>query len=111
MSVDWPMHARRAIHRLGDGDNPDDGHVVKLASGGPHDPVRGVFNSAGITVLDDMTPGVLSSQPSFRAMADELIGVSVGDTLVHDGIDYRIATKPDPEQPSGHITMKLQRKE
>ena len=105
MSVDWETHNRRIIHRFGTA------HEIKPASGAPALSVTGVFMSAGMTVLEADTPGVSVTQPSFRAMADKLAGVAVGDKLTHAGVAYRIATKPDPEQPSGHITMRLERQE
>lgn len=101
MPIDWKAHARRTIEALGE-DCPVPARMV------PPFTVRGIFAASNLTVLEGDRAGVAVMHPTFRAMAEDVADMAVGDAIVCGGVAYTIAEKPEPEQPSDQITMRLQ---
>lgn len=102
MPVDWKAHARRTIEALG-ADCP-----VTPAGSDPPFTVRGIFAAGNMTVLEEERAGVAVMHPTFKAMAEDVADLAVGDAIVCGGVAYTIAEKPQPEQPSDQVTMRLQ---
>lgn len=105
MPIDWKAHERRTIELLGDD------WLLTPAGSDPPFTIRGIFAAAAATVLEEQgVGGVAVLHPTFRTMAADLGDAGVDDTLAHAELgSWRIAERPDPEQPSGRVLLALER--